>query len=560
MEGLIIGPAGSVRVEPKAMAVLLELAKHGGEVCSRDQIQQAVWPRGFTTDDVLTRCIGQLRRALGDNPKDPEHLETLPRRGYRLRATATPFVKVAQTAPVESTGKLIVLPFQFLASDADSFIADGMTELLTARLAPLQGISVISRTTAMSFKGSTVSIQDVAAQTGAQWVVEGSILLSGDRVQVVVQLIDARTDAHIWADDYLRDLGDILELQNEIARKIADTVRVRIGSGEDTDVAAPLLSAGAMRNYLMGRQLISQRSIDSLQAATGCFTKVIQEFPDYADAWASRGESRFMLCHYGAISPRQGAAACRSDIQKALETAPNSAIAVACQGMIRFSFDRNYVAAEIELRRALELSPGYTIALLNLANVCNVQRRFDEANDLMQQALHLDPLDIGINMNFGDHLILQRRFDDAARQLLTALELAQDHKPTLMRLAWAYALADQANEALEVLSRAGPGNESDWRWFEYGAMVHSVLGNAAEANRCWQRILSISQQEFVSSWSLARAATAAGDFEAATGWLESAIDSGSTSLPFIAVTPAFDALRNQPEYTRIADKLGASSD
>lgn len=245
-EGLIDGPNGHVRVEPKAMAVLLELARNGGSVCSRDQLLAAVWPRGHITDDVLTRCIGQLRKALGDNPRASRYLETLSRRGYRLMLPIE-YEPVAPVLLAQGTGeKLLVLPFQYLAKADDDYIADGLTELLTARLAQMQGLTVLSRTMAIQIGSTEATPTEFAAQTDVQWAVAGSVLRSDELLQVVVQLIDVSTDAHVWAATYLWDSGDELVFQNEIAREIALAIRLQLGLlpslGPD---AAPALSSAA---------------------------------------------------------------------------------------------------------------------------------------------------------------------------------------------------------------------------------------------------------------------------------------------------------------------------
>ncbi|MCB2020326.1 MAG: winged helix-turn-helix domain-containing protein, partial [Burkholderiaceae bacterium] len=215
LEGRIGGSNGALRVEPKAMAVLLDLARHAPQVRTRKQIERAVWPRGYVSDDVLTRCIGQLRRALGDDPRAPRLLETIPRRGYRLCVQPQPLGRATQDAVSmrrAAIETLLVLPFRHVATQREEFIAEGLTELLILRLCGLHGVRILSRTTAMQFAATSASIADIAARSGADWVVDGSVLQAGDRVQVIAQLIDTRTEAHIWGADYTRGLQDLLAM------------------------------------------------------------------------------------------------------------------------------------------------------------------------------------------------------------------------------------------------------------------------------------------------------------------------------------------------------------
>lgn len=554
MEGLIRGPAGNVRVEPKAMAVLLELARHGGEVCGREQIQRKVWPRGFTTDDVLTRCIGQLRKAFGDDPKKPRYLETLPRRGYRLLQAVGPLGPAEAPPKTDSSGadKLIVLPFQYLASDDEDYLADGMTELLTARLARLEGIQVISRTTAMHFKGATASLLDVAGRTGAHWVVEGSVIQSGNRFQVVVQLIDARTDAHLWAEDYARDIGDILLLQNEIARQVSVSIRSRLGADREKRTSSQVLPPDAVRDYLLARQLVSKRSVESLRQAIKYLDRVCDTVPDYAPAWASRAEARFMLCHYGAMAPNDAAPDCYADLNRSLSLEPDIASGLSCRGVLRFFFDRDLGKAEADLLRAVELSPDSSIAMLTLANIFAVREEFSAANSWLDRALLVDPLDVGINMNVADHYILQRRFDDAITALDATLTLEPEHRPSLLRRCWALALAGKPQQAMQDLYAAAPESEQDWQWYEYAALVASEY-DAEAAMGSWETLRGLRRERQISPWSMARAAAAAGAASEAVEWLREAFRQGSTSLPFMRVTPAFHGLHGLPEFQELPE-------
>ncbi|MDX1499653.1 MAG: winged helix-turn-helix domain-containing protein [Woeseiaceae bacterium] len=556
VEGLVDGPAGRVRIEPKAMAVLVELARHAGEVCSREQIQDQVWPRGFTTDDVLTRCIGQIRKALGDDPKQPRHLETLPRRGYRLIHAVAPLDAAApasRPAAGPASDSLIVLPFQYLSSDADDYLADGMTELLTARLASLPGIRVISRTTAMHFKNTSATLGEVASRTGAHWAIEGSIMQSGDKIQIVVQLVDARTDAHVWADDYLRDVGDMLVVQSEIVRKVASGIRLHFGTDAAQLPEPVTLAAGAMRDYLRGRHLLSKRTADALHESLGFFSSVIDECPDFAAGWASRAEATFMLCHYGVAEPAASLDSCRQDLDRALTLDPEQALGLTCRGALRFMADRDYRRAEADLLRALELLPGYSIAMLTLGNVCAVQGRFDDARGWLEQALLIDPLDVGINMNVGDHLILQRRYTNAVAAFARTLEIAPSHRPSRLRRCWALALGGEAGAAASELQEIGPADDADAQWYEYAALVAGAGDDVEAAAGHFEALLGIAENNFVSPWSLARAAAAANRRKECLKWLRTAREQRSTSFPFAAVTPAFDGLREEAAFRELVD-------
>ncbi|MCC6194485.1 MAG: winged helix-turn-helix domain-containing protein [Burkholderiales bacterium] len=552
LEGRIVTAAGSLRIEPKAMAVLLELARHAPAPRTRHQIEQAVWPRCVVSDDALTRCIGQIRRALGDDAQSPRHLETLPRRGYRLRSAPGERSAGAARAEVES---LIVLPIRQLTPSADDCLGDGLTELLILRLCALRGLRVVSRTTAMSFKARPASIAEIAAATGVQWVVEGSVLQSGDRLQVVAQLIDARTDAHVWAADYRLDVGELLPLQNEIASRLAAAIGVELRAESGAGAKAqPTLAPQVMRDYLRGRQLIALRTLASLAEAARLFEGVAAAAAGFAPAWASLAECEMLLAHYGAPDVPRLVARSQRHAERALAIEPASAIALSARAALRFFFlgDPDGAAADTQL--ALAHSPSHALAMVTAANVCAQRRDFAQATQWMEAALLVDPLDVGMNMNFGDHMILQRRYGDAVRAFERALEIAPGHRPSLLRASWAHALAGAREQAQALLARIAPAEGGDAAWLEYAALAAAAAGDRQLAAQHFEALERLAAERPVAPWALARAAAAAGRLEAAIVWIEAAARAHSSSLPFALLTPAFDALHGEARFLAVAGR------
>lgn len=558
MEGRIAGPDGDLRIEPKAMAVLVELARHAPGVCTRDQIVGNVWPRGFVSDDVLTRCIGQVRRALGDDPRAAACIETIPKRGYRLRVPISDLQAgvESETEPSPRTESLIVLPFQNLSAATNDYIADGLTELLILRLAALRGIRVISRTTAMQFKTSRADITEIAARTGTDWVIEGSVLQSGDQLQVVAQLIDARTDGHIWAADYVRDLRDLLSLQNEIARRVASAIRRQLGATDETPVVAVSLAPDVMRRYLHGRHLASRRTVVDLRAALAEFRSVVGAAPDFASGWASAAECEMLLAHYGARDLRQLLADCSQHLELALSLDPDLGIGLSTRGAVRFFFERDFAGAAADVERALAMAPSYSLAMLSRANICIVRHEFEEAAAWMDQALLVDPLDVGINMNMGDHCILRRRYADAVNALERGLGIAPRHRPCQLRLGWALALAGRNVEASRQLEQAGPSGDADAQWHEFAALVAAAAGDHEAAGLQYDTLRRMDSARGVPAWSMARAAAAAKRPDDALACLEAAGRQRSSSIPFMMVTPAFDGLRADARFQSLGAALG----
>jgi TolB-like protein/Tfp pilus assembly protein PilF len=549
----IAGPGGETRVEPKTMAVLLELAAAAGGTVDRESLIRAVWPRGFVTDDVLTRCVGQLRKALGDSARTPRFLETVPKTGYRLVAPVRPRTQTTPEQPPAGEG-VVVLPFQNLsASGQDQYVADGLTELLIARLAQASQLRVISRTTAMSLKDDTRTSPEIAGALGVRWLVEGSVLMAGGQMQIVAQLIDADHDRHVWADTWLRGLADLMPVQNEMARRIAAEICGTLATDLPEASEAPVLPEAVLRQYLKGRVSLSQRTPKALREARERFSRVVEAAPDYAPAWASLAETDMLLAHYGAEPVAAAVGRSRRHVDRALSLDPDLPMALAQRAALAFFFDRDFEGARAQVTRALELQPSYILALLTRANVNTVMGRFDDALGWIDQALSVDPLDLGIHMNRGDHLILHRRFSEAVTQLDAILARAPGHEPSRLRLAWALALDGRGAEARAALAQASGAAAA---LEEYGALVAGAADDMEAAAACYSKLRNLAGDLYVAPWALARAAAAAGDADAALAALEAALEEGSSSLPFAAVTPAFDRLRGDARFSEFLDRLG----
>lgn len=219
----IANPDNATRVEPRVMDVLVALAERAGEMVSRDELIRAVWKHPHVTDEALTRCVSLLRHALGDDRDRPRFLETIPKRGYRLLQAVTAMSSTSRT--VDAPISLAVLPILNLSGDpADEYLADGTTELLIANLARMPGLRVISRTSSMHYKGTTLRLTDIARELGVARILEGSVLRSANELQIVIQLIDPATDVHLLSRSYMREFVDLLHSQNEIALTIAEEI------------------------------------------------------------------------------------------------------------------------------------------------------------------------------------------------------------------------------------------------------------------------------------------------------------------------------------------------
>ena len=289
-------------VERKAFEVLVYLIGGRGRVIDKSEILDAVWPDAFVSENALTRVIAQLRRTLGDSPREPKYIKTVQTRGYVFIADVSVEAapdRVLVERPLETAGSrliesLAVLPLDNLSGDSSQeYFADAMTDELITQLAKISALRVISRTSVMAYKRVRKPLPEIARELNVEAVVEGSALRSGNRVRVIAQLVLAETDSHLWAESYERELGDVLSLQSELARAIANEIRIKLTPSERAGLSInrPIDSL-ACEYYMKATYCFHQKrdklpaSKHSLKKSLEFFQQAIQIDPEYAPAHA----------------------------------------------------------------------------------------------------------------------------------------------------------------------------------------------------------------------------------------------------------------------------------
>lgn len=540
----------AVGIEPKAMAVLLALAEVSPDLVSREALVSKVWPRGYVTDDVLNRCISNLRAALGDNARSPEFIITVPRKGYRL-------AQPVRACAAEASEGLLVLPFQDLSAETEDYVADALTELLIARLSNALSRPVISRTTAMTFRNPSESLGSIGGRLGVRWFVEGSVLQIQGRVQIVVQLIDGIKDAHVWAETWTRETSDLLTILNEVSRLVASQLRGELEGPEVSPGGQSRLPADLLREYLHGVQLNSRRSPGTLRQAIDCFARVLEARPDHVPSLSATALSHFLLAHYGALAPEEGFGTCRQLARRALELDPRHSESQVYLAAIEFHHDWDFARAEQRVRDALARNANLEIAWLVLANILQVKGCPEAAQCSIDRALEIDPLNTGLLMNAGDHLILQHRFGEAVSALRSAIDIDKDFRPARLRLSLALAFDGRDAEARECLEQARQLGGKDAGYFEYLAIAEGQARRPEAARHAAEALEALAAQgRAVLPWSLARAWAAAGRAEQAVDYLRAALATRSSSMPFLGVTPAFDSIRHLASVQEVMRQAG----
>ena len=381
-----------VKLQEQPFQILQVLLQRPGEIVTREELQQKIWPSDTFVDfdHGLYNAIKRLREALGDSAETPRFVETLSRRGYR-------FVGKIE-CEASRMRSLAVLPLENLSRDPEQeYFAEGLTEALITTLAKIGELRVVSRTSAMQYKGVHKPLREIARELEVDAIVEGSVLRAGRRVRITAQLIDATKEAHLWAESYERDLRNVLALQSEVAQAIAREIRVKLTPVDQARFAeAHPVDPEAYEAYLKGRYLWNRRSKDGFPKAVQYFQEAIAKDPTYAAAYAGLADCLSSLGFWGFVPPGEGCGKAKGLARKALEIDPGSPEAHASLAFATMFYDYDFVIAEREFERSIELNPRYATAHLWFGLSLALMARYEEAATEVKRAIRLDPHSITI--------------------------------------------------------------------------------------------------------------------------------------------------------------------
>jgi adenylate cyclase len=378
----------TVSVEPKVMDVLVCLAAQPGEVIPKDKIMSTVWPGTFVGDEVLTYSVSELRKALGDDAKNPRFIQTIPRKGYRLIAA----VSRKQDAP-KPKSSIAVLPFSDLSSQKDQeYFCDGIAEDIIHCLAHVKGLRVASRTSAFAYKGRSEDVRSIGKSLGVGAILEGSVRKSESHLRITAQLINTEDGCHLWSERYDRELRDIFAIQDEISTSIVRALQITLSATErDAISAAPTTDVEAYDYYLRGMQFFYQYTRSGVEFALKMFSRAIELDPDYVRAHAGISDCCSFLYMYAGTHEEHRRQACAAST-KAVTLNPDSAQARASRGLA-LTLTGAYAEAEAEFQAAIRLDANLFEAYYFYARASFAQGNAPKAIELYQKASQVRPDD-----------------------------------------------------------------------------------------------------------------------------------------------------------------------
>ena len=540
-----------VALPPKAVEVLAELVRRSGEVVGKRELMEVVWPETFVEEANLNQMIFLLRRALDAN-RESEYITTVPRRGYRF-SSAVRAVKVP--CRIDS---LAVLPFANLSGNSSQdYFADGITEALIAELSKISSLRVVSRTSVMCYKGKSEPVGQIARALRVQAILEGSVVKSGDRLRITVQLIHAGSDQHLWSGVYDGTIADLLEVQSKVARDVASGIRTELSKSEKRPLTVSRKispEAHSLYLYLKGRNFARILTQEGQRKAIQHFQLSVQSGPEYAPAYAGLAECLIELAYFFGMDPKKALAEAKTAALKAVALDEEFAEGHAALGLLRLLDDWDWEAADAETRRAIELAPGNPYVYWKRGVFLRYAGRCDESIVVHLQAESLDPFSIVAIQEVGFALYYARRFDEAAEQMRKAIEL----EPAWDQLYFGLGLVllqqkrfEEAISALQTAVQKEPGNV-----FSVAALIYGLghAGRKKEAKRHLDQLLK--KYEYVPCWFLAMAWIGLNDKECALQALEQALRNHEPCMVSLQVDAIFDPLREEERYKDLVSGVG----
>ena len=579
------------------------MLENPGELVTREDLRKRLWPADTFVDfdQALNNSVQRIREALGDSAQSPRFIETIPKRGYRfVGSVSSPQAEPATGSRTEKPKKshrtayltlaallilagigmvmlvlrwqqnrllqqirtMAVLPLENLSGDpTQEYFADGITDELITEVAHLHPLRVISRTSVMRYKGTRKPLPDIARELGVEAVLEGSVTRSGSQVRVTAQLIEARTDTHLWSGEYAREMRDIISLQREIAGNIAHQIRLHLLPEQQTRITtASPVDPEAHELFLRGLHFWDQRTPESMAQASKYFNDSINREPGFAPAWAYLSTSYCLSNLLNVDDPKAEYPKALAAAQRALQLDPGSAEAHTAMACTHHLFEWNLEQGDAELRKAIDLHPGYALAHQWYAFALLRMGQPEQSNEEIRLALRNDPLSLRTNITYVGHQLQARRYEEAIEHALEVVELYPDNVVIHRLPAEGYEHTGQLDKARQEFDKFLAGDDTG-RWLSASCQRLSYVECKQQFTKIEARkqLLDLEQKHkkgyYASPADFALAYLRLGDRRQAIRWLESAYEHRCSIMLSLAM-PQFDELRSEPAFQTLAAKVG----
>jgi TolB-like protein/DNA-binding winged helix-turn-helix (wHTH) protein/Flp pilus assembly protein TadD len=578
-----------VKLQEQPFRVLVLLVQRPGQVVTREELQQALWPVDTFVefDRGLNTAIKKIRQTLGDSADTPQFIETLPRQGYRfIGSVAVEYDQVAPRSRRESRTRIgllagagilaiglsafwattivrrasassglsiAVFPFTNLSSDPENeYFAEGLREELIRALMNVEQLHVTRSA------GGAEDLQEISTKRKVRAVLGGSVQKSGERLRITASLIDAGDGHHLWSETYDRKFEDVLAIQKEISGAIVQTLDLRLAGGHgERLVRNSSVNLDAYSLYLKGRSILNRAgSIENRMAAMQYFEQAIAKDTSYAPAYAGLGFCYDELYGLEELPPAEALAGRRKAIQKALELDPALPEAIALRGGVAVE-DWDWPTAERYLRRATQIQPNNSDTHIWYGLVLAGLGRHEEAMTQVKRARDIEPGDVSCPV--ARTYYWARQYDRALEEVRQNLAMSPGFSLPHRRIGSIYLLQGEREKALAHLVKAAElSGYSNHDQSNLG-QAYAMCGRRSEAQQILQALIARSKERYVGSLDLARIYAGLGDRDKAFECLDRAYRKYASEWPLDLVDPMWDSIRSDPRFTALLKRIGLGS-
>jgi TolB-like protein/Tfp pilus assembly protein PilF len=560
-----------IRLQDQPFEILMAMLDRPGEVVTREELRQRLWPSGTFVDfeHSLNAAIKRLRAALGDDADNPRFVETLHRRGYRFIAAVESegqpvrnlhVVRPPASKPAaDSTNlRLVVLPFANLSNDpAQEYFSDGLTEEMITQIGRLcpGRLGVIARTSSMLFKRSAKSASEIGRELSADYLLEGSVRGDGGRIRITAQLIETSTEVHLWAETYDRSLGETLNLQTDVAAHIARSLAMELVPDQvDVLGRATPRRTEAYQAYLKGRYHWNRGSLEGVQTAISYYEGALNLDSDFAAAHSAMARARISVANHSKEPGRALLEQAKASALRSIEIDPGISDAHLALAEIRRTLEWNWRTAEDEYRTAIALSPSCESAHRFYAQFLAAMSRFGEAKAEADRACDVDPFCLVVTTSAAWVRYAAGEFNPAIDRSRYVLDMDAGYMPARRLLGATLLAAGRTDEAVVELTVAGRGDDDpiSLAWL---AHAKALAGDRDEASAIVAKLEAEPQSVYLPAYHLALAHTGLGNRDAAFRLLERACAEREAAVINLKVEPRFEPLRRDPRYRALLQRL-----
>jgi adenylate cyclase len=462
--------------------------------------------------------------------------------------------------PISPRGRVAILPFNNLSPDPnDRYFADGITEELISTVSKIGELSVISRSSAMRYRDTALSMEQVGRELGVSAILEGSVRKAGNKVRIAAQLIEVDTDRYVWSQSYDRDLTDVFQVQGEIAEQVAQGLKVQLLSKDKEKLETKATKSPEAYNlYLKGRYFWNERTEEGVNKAIRYFEEALGSDPNFAKAYTGLADCYLILADYGWMVPAVAGEKARQNAKRALEIDDSLAEAHASLGLFHINHGWNFEEGEKELKKAMELNPNYVPAYHWYGVLLNFERKYDEGMVVIRRALALDPFSLVIRQSVGVTLFGLGRHQEA----LDMLKRVEEESPGLPSVHYWQAMVNLAEskypEAIEEAKKEVKFDNFDPSAQLDLAFAYSEAGDKKEATRILDEVLE-KTDVYYSPCSIGLAMLSLGKTAEGERWLERALEQHDSALLYFRCVPVYSKYASSPEGKKVDMRMGITS-